>query len=136
MIDLQDVINAMNESSRRTRSQYQLTLGGAINVLETLDPEKTILFDIGMSPSDPHSYRGYYSDLCFESDSPRSVGEFLADLKSANGHIFEGYKGGDFKMDESTPLWVAPYGSCGVAMMAIKDGDVVTIETKDVEADQ
>lgn len=40
-----------------------------------------------------------------------TVGEFVAVLKNVLGRYFIGYKGGDFTMGKTTPLWVANYGS-------------------------
>jgi hypothetical protein len=60
---------------------------------------------------EPHSYRGYYSDLAFEGGTSQiEAHELLASCKSAMGKVFTGYKGGDFMMGELTPLWVASYG--------------------------
>jgi len=58
------------------------------------------------------SYRGYYSDLSIvpKSDGEETVGSFRKELTSALGSTFEGYKGGNFKMDRHTPVWVSPYG--------------------------
>lgn len=46
---------------------------------------------------------------------------------NAENNSFEGYKGGDFIMNGSTPLWIAEHGSCGVKIIAINpDGTFTT----------
>jgi hypothetical protein len=40
-----------------------------------------------------------------------TAADLLASLKLAQGKYFIGYKGGDFTMDKTTPVWVANYGS-------------------------
>lgn len=40
-----------------------------------------------------------------------TVADLLAVLKLAQGKYFVGYKGGDFTMGKTTPVWVANYGS-------------------------
>lgn len=61
----------------------------------------------------PHSYRGYYDQLAFEPRENVTAGAMLADAKSALGKTFKGYKGGAYKMDEWTDVWLAEYGCCG-----------------------
>lgn len=130
-MDIQKMLDAMMEQGRLTRGQYQMTLGGAIKALETMPPEADVVTDDVdyPFPGEVESYRGYYSDLAFVPDSAAHTAEVvLSDLKSALGETFEGYKGGDFVMQDNTPLWIAPYGQCpGIAVMDIefKDGKVV-----------
>ncbi len=118
-----------------SRANYHLTLGKAINKLSALDANMPIVFDSGESPGEPHSYRGYYSDLSLAPDNkPRAVKDVLADLKSANGATFTGYKGGDFPMGDNTPLWAARHGCTGPAIMSVQvvDGRCV-LETREIE---
>lgn len=42
-----------------------------------------------------------------------TVNDLLRILKLAQGKYFIGYKGGDFTMGKTTPLWVANYGESG-----------------------
>lgn len=135
-MDLQALFDALGESSRMTRSGYHLTLGKAISMLETVEPSRLVEFDKGGSPSDAHSYRGYYSDLAFEPVSGViTASAFLAELKDSLGRSFEGYKGGDFPMTDTTPLWAAQYGSCGRAIVGVQaDGaGPVILVTREVE---
>lgn len=83
-----------------------LTLGGIIARLEREDPNRVL--PIGFA--NPHSYRGYYDQLAFEPVADITVGDVLAAAKSAVGVTFEGYKGGEFLMTESTDCWISPHG--------------------------
>lgn len=133
-MDIQALIDAIGLASRRTRTDYHLTLGSAIEALEKLDPTLAVVFDTGgvAGPSNPHSYRGYYADLSFESDPGVTVGAFLADCRKALDEEFTGYKGGEFKMAADTPLWNAPYGCTGRAIIAMNVGERVVLVTKDL----
>jgi hypothetical protein len=105
-----------------------MTLGGLIKKLESFPHDKKI-----QGLTEPHSYRGYYSDLAFEpSGDPVLVGDLLQECKSAMGKVFEGYKGGDYMMGENTPVWVASYGCCGLKLIDIDENcDLVTREDDD-----
>lgn len=104
-----------------------MTLGTLIDRLAELPPETEVdAFD------EPQSYRGYYCDLAFEKvDRKRTAGDLLNMCKGAMGEVYEGYKGGDFQMGRNTPVWIAPYGSCGQRIMAIQDDG--TLELADDE---
>lgn len=120
----QALIDGMSQQWQKERSTTQLTLGQLIAYLQALPP------DMPVAPLEaPHSYRGYYCDLAFEvrGEASRPAGELLAECQAAMGQVFQGYKGGDFLMGASTPLWVAEYGRSGERLMALRpDG---TIET-------
>lgn len=112
---LQAMINGMNAAWQKERQKTQMTLGAFIKALEYLHPERKI---VGVG--EPMSYRGYYVDLAFEPTTElRTVAHVLASARSAMGKVFEGYKGGDFMMGESTPLWSATYGSCGLKILSL-----------------
>ncbi len=133
-MDLQKLFDAMSDQDRRTRSQYQMTLGALIDDLKDKNQSGAVYAVIGDETSflsDPHSYRGYYSDLSLTpSNTKGSVADLLAELQAALGSTFEGYKGGDFLMGADTPVWVSPYGvNSQIAVMSIaeRDGDVALI---------
>lgn len=86
-----------------------VTLGELIQALERCDPDKIVRHGFGR----PHSYRGYYEQLAFEPMGNRAVVEILADAKAALGATFMGYKGGEYRMDDWTDVWLANYGECG-----------------------
>jgi hypothetical protein len=117
MNPIQALVNGMNAQAKAQRSETQMTLGKLIDRLSQLDPAMEI---VGLC--EPHSYRGYYSDLAFElCNDKRTVAEVLAMAKDCMGETFEGYKGGNFNMSLSTPVWVADYGSCGMKIMSVDD---------------
>lgn len=61
----------------------------------------------------PHSYRGDYRELAFSPTSNVTVGEMLAAARSAVGATYQGYKGGEFRMDLLTPCYIAGIGDYG-----------------------
>lgn len=111
------MINGMSQQWQTERAATQMTLGKMIDRLATMQPETMI---DGLE--NPHSYRGYYSDLALERRAEKiAVKDALAMCRSAMGEVFEGYKGGDFQMGRNTPVWLANYGCCGEKIMAIHD---------------
>lgn len=68
---------------------------------------------VPMGFSNPHSYRGYYEDLAFEPTENITVGKMLKCAQEALGKTYQGYKGGDFKMEEHVDVYLANYGRCG-----------------------
>ena len=130
-MDIQALLNAISQSSHDTRSRYHLTLGRLIEFLGSIDPTIEVVTDQGSYLGRPRSYRGYYSDLSFEpADEKITAGELLPVARSALNETFEGYKGGDFTMTESTPLWLAHYGTTGRAIMGSRvDGDRIVLTT-------
>ena len=86
------------------------------------------------------SYRGYYEDLSFERGGRNgeqiSVRTLLMLCQQVIGTTMQGYKGGDFVMDERTPLWRSRWGEAsGEAIVAItRDSTrrVLVLECRDV----
>lgn len=151
MTDIQAMLNAFNDIAKANRSDYHLTLGELIDVLEKCEDKKvTVLVQCIGEPNTElaicnvvNSYRGYYSDLAIEfynvqySTKERdivTVGDILKTLKDALHETFEGYKGGEYVMEEDTPLWLGYYGeSSGLAILGVettKHG--VTLFVKDI----
>lgn len=93
----------------------QLTLGELILKLEAIKDKKlpVVFDDRKYHPVSVSSWRGSYCELAIEygpTGKSLSVKEFLKILKNTIGKIFVGYKGGDFLMGRTTPVWVANYG--------------------------
>lgn len=106
----------MSAQWQKERAATQLTLGKLIDRLEAMPP------DVRLGICDPHSYRGYYSDLAFEfTEMPVTIADALKMARECMGETFQGYKGGDFKMGRNTPVWLADWGSCGHKIMAVND---------------
>jgi hypothetical protein len=117
MNTLQNVVDAFSDSLKAQRKNYHLTLGGLLEILSSANPQARVIFEDETTPSQPHSYRGYYSDLAFEPITIDTLHDAvtakdLHDLltTTALGKSFTGYKGGEFVMDKDTPLWRSEYG--------------------------
>jgi hypothetical protein len=115
---MQALLDKMSAMLLKERQQKQLTLGALIDYLETVPSKSRLTWKDGKGIARPHSYRGYYSDLALsypygENSGLVRVGTVLTMLKEkCLGQTFEGYKGGDYRMDRGTPLWCSPYGVC------------------------
>lgn len=129
-----DTIQAfLTEQRNRTfASSAQLTLGQIIEKLEKCglthgdkNEPKQVDYDFGTAvPTSLDSWRGIYSELAlgyrlsgYDNDDDHfahaTAENLLSELKSAIGKEFEGWKGGEFTMDENTPVWVANAGNSG-----------------------
>ena len=122
---LQFMIEGMNAELQRERATTQMTLGVLIHRLEELPPD--MLID---GVTNPHSYRGYYCDLAFEPFNEHiKASELLTMCKLCMGKVFQGYKGGDYLMDENTPVWLSEYGTTGMRIMNLTEqGHYLTAE--------
>lgn len=108
------------------------TLGALTETLSRRDPDEEVFFDFAhFIPSGIDSYRGFYDRLAIGYGEPnhyRTVAGLVADLRKANGAVFTGYKGGEYKMVSSTPIWVANRGeSWSTAIVGIADCSWATI---------
>ena len=83
-----------------------MMLGELIKALEA-EPDQGKVLPLGFG--DPDSYRGYH-DLMFVPKADVTVGHMLADVRSALGTTYQGWKGGDYKMSEHTDCWLAYCG--------------------------
>jgi hypothetical protein len=77
-----------------------INLGEYIALLE--DQDLDLMMPIGFSQ--PHSYRGIYEELAFVITYRIKIGEMLDVAKGCVGQVFQGYKGGDFRMGEYTTV--------------------------------
>lgn len=119
---VRDLLEAAMESFRAERSQSQMTLGGLIVRLKEMSPDAVM-----EGLCSPHSYRGYYTDLAFERFGTCTAHENLETVQACMGETFTGYKGGEFLMDGSAPIWIARYGFSGPRLMDIgPNGSLVT----------
>jgi len=131
---LSNYINAIANTERRKRfaDSPQLTLGQLIRKIEECGVEdknsepKNIYYDFGgMTPTILDSWRGSYSELALGFDRESSemrADKILKELKSAIGKTYQGWKGGDFTMNEDTPVWVDNCGeSTETAIIGVLD---------------
>ena len=114
------------------------TLGEVILLLKTQPSDNTVKLDFTQdNPCGLTSFRGYYEDLALdyaEGCEPMKVGRLLSLFENALGQTFTGYKGGDFAMDNTTLVWVAPYGDTGRMLTDIKSEEgVTTIYTQEYD---
>ncbi len=136
MVGMQELMDAMAVATRATRSEYHLTLGLLIDWIghDTHDKSVPVLFDhSNLSPGPLHSYRGYYDDLSFVPKTDFiSAESLLAVCVAALGTTFTGWKGGEFLMDASTPLWQANSGEEGSPIVDIRtlEGEKIILITK------
>ena len=140
--DVIGMLNAYSEGLAAARQDYHVTLGEAIDIATKISQENDtypVNFEDGSSPSGTNSYRGYYEDLAIEFNSFRtSIGEFKKMLNDALNEEFTGYKGGEYIMNEDTPLWKSNYGNASgdaIIKIALNDYGGVIIYTKNVNKD-
>ena len=88
-----------------------IRLGQVIEMLEKQPPEKKI--KLGWGKGSSHSYRGYYYQLAFEPKENVTIKEMLDEAKSAVGSTYMGWKGGNFKMSNDSPVNLAVVGDLG-----------------------
>lgn len=141
-VDLQAMVDEIGKISANVRQQYHLTLGQLLDALRTMEPDHRVVVSsygaVGgplWSIEYPHSYWGYYEDLAFmPTNKTMTVKDVLAMAESCLNVEFEGYKGGDFRMHDKTPLWLSCYGEASnIAIMGVSQlGDTVVLTTKKV----
>lgn len=104
-----------------------LTLGALIGALALRPGGQPVLFDFGRHrPDGFDSYRGFYDHLALgyvEGHETVTVDDLLTQAKGCVGEVFTGYKGGQFRMDLNTPVWVANPGECPSSCLVGVDGD-------------
>lgn len=126
---MQAMIDGWSAAEKKKRAASQMTLGQLVERLAAIPPDTRVK---GLGSE--HSYRGYYTDLAFEpTDTETTASALLAQCRAAMGREYKGYKGGDYLMGESTPLWSASYGSCGDRLMdlEVRDGLATPVTAPD-----
>ncbi len=137
--DMQVLMKAISKASRDGELRYspQVRLEKLIELLNAVDDKsKLIKFSSGHYPESTCSYRGYYSELAIvfsEDNKEITVESFLKLLRESVNKEFIGWKGGEFVMNEETPIWAVDYeGNCGDMIIGIEDGDeTITILTQE-----
>jgi hypothetical protein len=118
MSDMQRLLDAVSDACRNSRKPYHLSLGQLMAKLDALPHGMEVMADTGAFIGQEHSYRGYYDDLAFEPTSePSNVGTLRVMISRAYQGPYQGYKGGDYIYTDDTPLWLAPYGCTGLAII-------------------
>lgn len=147
----QDFIDGLDKGMEETRSNYHITLGELIKRLEAAPPTMQVIAELPVHnvhismlkdknyvPSNERkrwgvgkgdSYRGYYSDVAFEPmpvAGGATVGLLLKECRNLLGSEVSGYKGGEFLMEDTTPVWISEWGVCSgnaVVDVRILDGE-------------
>ena len=105
----------------RNRMSDYLKLGTYIDRLEA---KKSLLggdtvIDCGLSV--PHSWRGSYDELSFEPTKNVTINNMLVNAIDAVGCTFEGWKGGEFEMNENTKIHSDAQGCYDCVGITIED---------------
>lgn len=89
-------------------NKQQMTLGDMIRMMKLFDPCVTSSLSMEWC-----SYRGRYSDLAvtFSEGRERPIGKIQEELEELVGATFTGWKGGEYSMNEDTPVWIAESGT-------------------------
>lgn len=98
-------------------SVYQpLTLGELIERLEALGDATVYTLDTQI-----HSYRGYYDRPAIEPTRATYLASELAkSYKEQIGQIRHGWKGGEYPISDSQPVYYAVEGSTGPNIVALE----------------
>lgn len=118
----------------------QLNLKDLLYHLGKCDPSKPVYYDFGrLFPTDFDSYRGYYEQLALGVSNgahQHTAGTLFKAAKQCMGKIFTGYKGGDYLMTATTPIWVDNVGDCtGTYLYGVYEssGTVFLLTAKDMD---
>lgn len=118
--------------------KQQMTIGQMIDVLRRKDPSKDMSLDfVHLRPTAKiHSYRGIYHDAAigWQNGGDCKISELLAALEKSLTETHYGYKGGEYRFDNDTPVWIANHNEAGqTAVVDIVDGVYITIITEKVD---
>lgn len=120
-----------DQREKSFKNSPQLSLGELIEkiqscgVLKENNEPKYVDYDFGTAiPTTLDSWRGVYRELAlgyeltgYDSEKnhhgQKLATDLLEHLKSAIGKTYDGWKGGEYEMDEDTPVWVANSGNVG-----------------------
>ena len=146
-MDIQQILHNAVQAQRNEemKTSEQLTLGELILKLEVIgDKDKPVIFNEQYHPHTIDSWRGSYCELALgyaQTGKPFPVHLWLQKLRETIGATFTGYKGGEFLMGKTTPIWVANYGESNgflpdgeQAVIGVSETEqAVMIETKPME---
>jgi hypothetical protein len=118
----------------------RLDIADLLGKLNQFEDDEKIEFTNGkFLNGDYDSYRGYYDNLYFEysyeDNGFNTIGDFKKIINEAlDEGTMEGYKGGDYPIDESTFTWLGSYSSSeGYEILDVKkiDGIIFVIVDKE-----
>lgn len=112
-------------------NKEQYTLGKLIYELEKLDLKsdsreiKEVRYDFAyFAPTILSSWRGSYNQLAlgYSSEEDCKLDTLLRELRNGLDVEFTGWKGGKYRMNEDTTVWVAqPNESCNTGIIGVLD---------------
>ncbi len=146
-MNLQEMIDGQMAKERleTLKKSPQLCLGELAARLESVDPNLEVELDFGARPTTLDSWRGSYCEVAIgftEETDKVLAGDFAKSVSASIGATYQGYKGGDFLMGRTTPVWVANYGhsyakdyedDCRGVVGVRVDGGKVVIDTAPCE---
>jgi len=108
-----------------------MNLGEVIAYLEKKDPDQVALHGF----HNPHSYRGYYSQLAFSPATNITAQDMLEAARGAVGKEYQGWKGGYHMMLAETPCWISHEGEVTEDLISVRLLDLMfAAETTQVAA--
>ena len=145
---IEHVISSYKKDNKETKSRYHMTIGSLIKSIRKYKKENSLIGIpvtlsstgspflgrkqansnkrnminfAGRGITTPHSYRGNYADLAFTPNGNWTVKDLFNSLTSIKGTEFTGWKGGEYLMDNDTPIWISNVGECwGIAVIDVK----------------
>ena len=129
------------QRAKKLEKSNQMLLGELAAHLSMYPEHAYVRFSNGECPYHLHSWRGIYAELAIDHspiDVFTTVAALLRMLKEATqpGHLFEGYKGGEYQMHRGTPVWVSHYGDAehyGITDVHDSGDGVVILELAEFE---
>ncbi len=107
-----------------------ITVTELITLLTGCDQSKFVRLGLAdFAPIDMlKSYRGFYEQLAVgysqNNDAELTVGEFKTALEAIIGEMVTGYKGGEYEILGTTPVWIDNTGQAfGNGVISICEGD-------------
>jgi hypothetical protein len=117
MKDILEELDLQIKKQQEGRARTQITLGELMDVLMKYKDKGSYY----VAATNPHSYRGFYSDIALEPDIMCPLDALVDRLTEVlDGETFGGYKGGDFTYNENTPVFIAVKGELGYPLIGLR----------------
>lgn len=156
MSNLQEEINKqiVVERLKELSTLPILTLGELLEKLEAIEPDyetydkkiapKHVYFNYGsLVPTDFDSWRGVYAEIAigyglrgYDGDAElTTLADFTQKVRDAIGSTYEGWKGGEYTMNESTPVWIDNSGNYTNTMLVDVQSDKYSVKLIGVQTE-
>lgn len=112
------------------------TLGALLDALNAAPVAAHVRFAFcDVLPTTLSSYRGFYDHLALGwsgdgNAALRTARDLATDLAAADGKTFEGWKGGTYRMNRETPVWVdnpGRYSGTGIVAIEVDEMTVLLV---------